>query len=347
MRLKTAKPLALFLLISSFSFGQGSGNISDFLLGGPEDAETMLNNYMAPALKGWGMGYNNGWYNTAKPHESLGFDLTVTTNFAYVPTEQQVFGFVPQDYNFTRLSSGSDQNLPTVAGGPTTSELIVAYDTLGQTIELARYGAIDGVGDELPAFKNTVPSVVLQAGLGIVKGTELKVRWMPEINQDDLSLKYFGFGVMHSISQWIPVFKDLPIDISGFVGYTNIEAVYNIPENTVGDGFTGDNMRAEFKINTFSYQALASVKVSVLTAYIGLGMDSYTTNINMLGSYSYSYPLIGDVTFTDPVQLEQSGNNGFRSTFGARLKLAIITFHADYTFREYNTLSMGVGFSFR
>ena len=188
MRLKTAKPLALFLLISSFSFGQGSGNISDFLLGGPEDAETMLNNYMAPALKGWGMGYNNGWYNTAKPHESLGFDLTVTTNFAYVPTEQQVFGFVPQDYNFTRLSSGSDPNLPTVAGGTATSQLIVAYDTLGQTLELANYGAIDGVGDELPAFKNTVPSVVLQAGLGIVKGTELKVRWMPEINQDDLSL---------------------------------------------------------------------------------------------------------------------------------------------------------------
>lgn len=342
MRLKTIKNFVLLMLVTSVSYGQ-SGNISDFLLAGPEDAETLMRSYLSPALKGWGMGYNNGWYNTAKPHKSLGFDLTVSTNFAYVPDDQQTFRFRPQDYNVTRLSSGSDPNLPTVAGGTTTSELIIVADTLGQSIELARYGAIDGIGDDLPAFKNAVPSIVLQAGIGIIKGTELKVRWMPEINRDDFSTKYFGVGVMHSISQWLPVFKDLPFDISAFVGYTNIDARYRIPESE----FAGTNQIADFKINTFSYQALASVKVSVLTAYIGVGMDSYTTKINLRGSYTYNYPLIGDITFDDPVSLEESGNNGFRGTIGARLKLAIITFHADYTFREYNTLTMGVGFSFR
>lgn len=39
--------------------------------------------------------------------------------------------------------------------------------------------------------------------------------------------------------------------------------------------------------------------------------------------------------------------SGPRATAGIRLKLAILTLHADYTVQEFNTLSAGIGLSVR
>jgi hypothetical protein len=346
MRLKTIRTFFIGLLLLSGTIqAQNDTGFEGFLYGGQEDAELLVDSYMSPFLKGMGMGFNSGWYNTAQPHKTLGFDITFSTNFAYVPTEQQTFLFDADDYNYTSLVNASNPNLPTIAGGGTNAELLVSTDTLGFPLELARYGAPDGVfsiDSYDGAFTNTVPSPIIQAGIGIVKGTELKIRWMPTITQDEFSFKYFGIGGLHSISQWIPVFKELPIDISAFVGYTQIDAKYAIPPGSID----GENQRANFKVNTFSYQVLASAHISVITGYIGLGMDSYNTNLSMTGTYEV-YPGLPGGTLTDPINIERSGNNNFRTTFGVRLKLAIVTLHADYTLREYNTLSMGLGFSYR
>ena len=348
MHVKTIQTFFIALLLFSGTINaQTDTGFEGFLYGGEQDAQLLIDSYMSPFLKGMGMSFNSSWYNTAKPHKTLGFDITFSTNFAYVPTEQQSFLFDENDYNFTSLVGSSDPNLPTIAGGSTNAIMLVSADTLGQTLELARYGAPDGVFSvdtyDGP-FTNTVPAPIIQGGIGIVKGTELKVRWMPTISQENFSFKYFGIGGLHSISQWIPVFKELPIDISIFAGYTQIDARYAIPPGSIG----GENQQANFKVNTFSYQVLASAHVSVLTGYIGLGMDSYNTNLSMTGTYEVYPGLPNDLgTLTDPINIERSGNNNFRTTFGVRLKLAIVTLHADYTFREYNTLSMGLGFSYR
>ena len=347
MRLKTIQTFFITLLLFSGTIqAQTDTGFEGFLYGGEEDAQLLIDSYMSPFLKGMGMGFNSSWYNTAQPHKTLGFDITFSTNFAYVPTEQQSFLFDENDYNFTSLVGASDPNLPTVAGGATEAIMLVSAHTLGQTL-VQPYSAPNGVfsiENYDGAFTNTIPSPIIQAGIGIVKGTELKIRWMPTISQEGFSIKYFGIGGLHSISQWIPVFKELPIDISAFVGYTQIDARYAIPPGSIG----GENQLANFKVNTFSYQVLASAHVSVITGYIGLGMDSYTTKLNMTGTYEVYPGLPGDIgTLTDPINIERSGNNNFRTTFGVRLKLAIVTLHADYTFREYNTLSMGIGFSYR
>ncbi len=337
------------LLSSSTSFAQ----FENFLRGGIDDANLLFNNYMTPFLKGMGYGFNNGWYNTAKPHQTLGFDVTFSLNAAIVPVADQSFIFNNADYNNTRLLGGATSaTLPTLMGGPTTESLenyvdqqLIDPNLPPGEIIVGNYPAPDGIGNDIKAFtfnQLAVPSPIIQAGIGIIKGTEIKVRWMPAINRQDFSFKYFGIGGMHSISQWIPVLKDLPfLDISGFIGYTTISAEYAIPANTA---LPGTNQRATFDVNTITYQLVASAHVAVITGYIGLGMDNYKTNFKMLGSYEI-YPNV--LTLTDPINLEARGEGGFRTTLGLRLKLAIITLHADYTIREYNTLTAGLGFSFR
>lgn len=342
-----------FLLATMFvlSFNVAQAQFEEFLRGGTDDANTLLNHYMTPFMKGIGYGFNSGWYNTAKPHQTLGFDLTVSFNAAFVPAAGQTFEFDPTEYSYTRLSSGTT-TLPTFMGGNTTAVLENYIDNQeidpqlppGETI-LGTYDVPNGVGDDIvsnvPLIKEpAVPSPILQVGVGIIKGTELKIRWAPTIQRDDFSFNYFGIGAMHSISQWLPVFKELPIDISGFIGYTNISAELLIPPGNI----SGAGQKALFDVNTFSYQLVASAKIAVLTGYIGLGMDNFNTRFQMLGTYQI-YPQLP--ILTDPIDLQQSGNNSFRTTFGARLKLAIITIHADYTLREYNTLNAGIGFNFR
>jgi hypothetical protein len=343
--------LFLALSISTTSFAQ----FEDFLKGGTADANVLFNHYMTPLLKGMGYGFNNGWYNTAKPHESFGFDLTISANAAIVPEADQTFIFDNNEYGNTKLRSGaSTAILPTLMGGDTEELLLNYIDSPfnpGNDLPIGNYAAPNGIADdiksELGIDKVAIPSPIVQIGLGLVKGTEIKIRWLPTINLDDFNYKYFGIGGLHSISQWLPGIKDMEfLDISAFVGYTKVSAGYLIPPGNM----EGENQSASLAVNTFTYQILASASISVISGYIGLGMDNYNTTFQMLGTYD-PYPLAPipdeDRILTDPIDLRASGNNGFRTTFGARLKLAIITLHFDYTIREYNTMTAGLGFSFK
>jgi hypothetical protein len=94
---------------------------------------------------------------------------------------------------------------------------------------------------------------------------------------------------------------------------------------------------------------MISKKISVLTVYGAVGYNAVKTTADVKGSYTIYEDQSGagqDLIFKDPVDLTFK-NNGMRATAGFRLKLAVICFSADYTFQEYNTLSVGFGFSVR
>jgi hypothetical protein len=355
MNMRYRKLLLASIFFLGFGATQAQDNgFEDFIRGGTDDANILFNHYMTPFMKGIGYGFNNGWYNTAKPHETLGFDLTISFNAAMVPVEDQTFEFIASEYSNTRIASGST-TLPTLMGVNTTTVLenYINSNDIPQPnpyppntdIPIGEYPAPDGIGDDIKPYslnQIAVPSPIVQVGVGIIKGTEIKVRWLPTITNEDFNFKYFGIGGLHSISQWIKPLKESPLDLSVFVGYTTISAEYNIPAGNI----EGDNQQTTFDVNTLTYQVLASVKLSVFTAYAGLGMDNFTTKFALKGTYD-PYPGSPIPSFVDPINIEQSGNSSFRTTLGARLKLAILTLHADYTFREYNTLTAGIGFSMR
>ena len=337
--------LAFLVLLSGTSYAQISVNLfEEFLYGATDDANILLKHYMAPGMKGLGYGVNSGWYNTAKPHETFGFDITLSYVSAIVPEEDKTFEFLQSDgYQYTTLLSGSS-TLPTIMGVShvTPSRLEASID---QQLPSVPYNAPDGVSEDLNRYsliENSVPTPIIQVGFGIIKGTELKIRWLPNIDYGGFKSTYFGLGGLHSISQWLPVFKDIPVDISAFVGWTKISAEYVIPENQpIVDG---TDQVARVDINTFTYQLLASAHVSVITGYVGLGFDNFNTNLKMLGTYEIA---TGVTLPTDPIDISASGSGGFRTSFGARLKVSIITLSADYTLREYDTLTLALGFSVR
>ena len=82
--------VALVVMISS-SLVSAQFDFESILKGSKADANKLLEGYITPGMNAIGMGLNQGWYNTAKPHKTLGIDLTVTTTFMYFPTSDQTY----------------------------------------------------------------------------------------------------------------------------------------------------------------------------------------------------------------------------------------------------------------
>lgn len=355
------------LLILAFVFSNLTALAQDDLeivfRAGPEDAQAYLENYMEPAILSFANGLASGWTNTAKTHKIMGIDLTTSVSLATIPSSARFFSFGDNsDWSNLRWDSGpSDRRIPTLVGPETDAVLGIEAQaqitdprtgaSIRYTDDIGELSAPNGLFDVEDIPFAGVPTPALQLGIGLVKNTDLKIRYLPEIDQDGLSFKMFGIGVMHDIKQWIPGLKLVPIDIAAFAGNTTLTTTvaYNIEEGDVGDDqfYTGDNTFTEFKVSSTTVQVLVSKKLAVFTPYASIGYNLVNANLDMKGTYYYENADGEQLVMNDPVSLDFGGASSARFTIGAQLKLLVLTLHADYTIQKYNTFTAGVGISVR
>jgi hypothetical protein len=343
----------LLTLCFLFTLGLQAQDFSEVIQSSTQDANTYLKNYMNPFAGSLGNGLAGGWYNTARPHKSLGFDITTTINLATIPDAEQMFTFNQADYsdNFrlvdaTTRQELTNESLPTFVGGVYLGNGVL--EASGQRDIAGGIGfsgtADISVPDGLKLGKIPGPIAVpvpgIQLAVGILKGTEVIIRFNPEINVGDVSFKQFGLGIKHDVKQWIPGMKLLPFDLSALIGFNQISSIYNIDEN--------QGQYAEFTANATTIQAIISKKLLFFTPYAGLGVNIIDCNFDVIGDYSFDDGTGGEVTVTNPIGIEFDGNGGPRFTVGARLKILwVLSLHADYTFQKYNALSVGLGINIR
>lgn len=80
--------------------------LTELIQSGSEDFNKIANAYSAPFAKGMIYGMGNGWYNTAKTHGILGFDLTIVgLNYSIAPTDETTF-----DIKGLKLETFKDKN---------------------------------------------------------------------------------------------------------------------------------------------------------------------------------------------------------------------------------------------
>ncbi len=341
-----ASSLAAFLVFSTASFSQL--NDVDFLRAAQQDAVKYIGAYIAPWAKAFGAGLNGSWYNTAKPHKFGGFDITFGANVGMVPSSAETFdlsslGLSSANYSVT---SGS---VPTIAG-PKGSGIPITYSVAGHP--LTTFNAPEGTGWKF------VPVPTLQVGIGLPMGTELKVRYIPTLPIKDSKVGLWGVGLMHSIMQYIPGNKLLPVDVSVFAGYTVLNG--NVPLQVLPDGASSitlplDNQMFTAKIDALNVCAVASFNIPVLTIYGGLGYSKTNTTFKLSGNFptptwsgtAVEYTNAGVKTGESFPGIEIKDFSGLRANIGLRVKLAVVTIHADYTRAQYNVFSTGLGISFR
>jgi len=326
------------IFIGQMSYAQI--DLSIVLEGGVDDAELFLENYLDPMPAGFGYGLNGGWYNTAKPHKKLGFDISVVSSVSFVPTSKEYFTFNNAEYTSIKLTdpSTSTAKIPTLlgplsgAGAENNRPLLKFTDSDGNDISIS---APPGLGLKEDIGYNVIPIATLQGGLGVFKKTDLKFRFIPKLSLDDSEFSAFGLGVMHDIKQWIPFVNKLPIDMSALIAWSNVKSkVFLDPNNE-------PTQAVQFDTNSFTLQLVASKKVSIFTFYGGVGTSSFNSKVSLLGQYKTESNV-----FTDPINLDFKSES-LRSNLGLRLKLLALTLSADYAFQEYNTFTAGIGFSIR
>jgi len=346
--------ISLFLF-SLASFSQFS-NI-DFLKSAPADGVKYMQAYISPWANAFGSGLSGGWYNTAKPHKLLGFDITIVASVCIVPTSAQTFDASKIGLSSSITGTGIS---PTVAGAKSDGPLM-SYNVNGVT--LASFHAPQGVDWRY------IPVPTAQVGIGLPFGTEVKVRFVPKINIKDGNVSLWGVGLLHSLMQYLPGNKLLPFDVSLFGGYTKLQANVPLsldpgtPQNystpyTAATSFNDQNMKVV--VQAFNVSAIASLNLPVITFYGGLGYCKSQTTMDFTGYFPtpvlvtptsgvpYSeYNNSGVKKGSDFPNLNIKNFSGLRANIGLRIKLAVVTIHVDYTKAQYNVLTTGLGISFR
>ncbi|HMR57339.1 MAG TPA: hypothetical protein PLM56_06180 [Cyclobacteriaceae bacterium] len=334
------RKIFILFLISTVSSGAWSQDINDLIKGSLEDANKMVEGYTMPALKAFGYGVNQGWYNTAKPHKKFGVDLTISASAVYIPNSDLFYKVDNSQLN--------DLELQSVDGVPIDNSGIGEVPTIFGPDRIPNYyvpssdNTFEGPGGvdlKKEIGIQAMPVPIANLGIGLPKGFDLKVRFVPTLQLgDEAEFNLFGVGVMHDVKQYIPGVKNLPFDLSAFVGYTKMKLTADL------DVQAGANQRATFESSAITVQGLISKKISVLTFYGGVGYNIANTKIALLGDYDLDED--GTTDATDPVSIKADAN-GFRTTVGMRLKLAVFTLHGDYTLQKYNTLTVGFGINVR
>ncbi len=342
--------LSVLFFVSSSAFSQ----IDDFnfIRSSTADATKFLQAYMAPWTNAFGAGLNGGWYNTAKPHKPLGFDITTSINVGIVPESAGQFDI--SSLGMTKLSGSG--TTPSISG-PKASGPVLTYQEGGQT--LASFNAPGG------ANWRYIPVPTLGVGIGLPLGSELKGRFIPKLNIRDGDISLWGVGLMHNLTQYLPGDKILPFDVSVFGGYTKLQgniALSILPDASFPQNynppvsFAGQNMNV--CITSMNYSAIASLNLPVITFYGGLGYSKTKTTLQLEGNFPtpvlvatptphVEYNNAGIKTSKDFSDIGIEDFSGLRANIGFRIKLAVITIHADYTKANYSVVSTGLGFSFR
>ncbi|ALJ06140.1 hypothetical protein APS56_13825 [Pseudalgibacter alginicilyticus] len=337
------KKITLLLLFCFVATGmKAQSDIDALLAAGVDDAKRFSNDYLAPGTNGLMHSMNAGWFNTADAKPLGGFELSIIANASSVKDENKIFTLNVADYENIQFVSGSNtQAVSTILGENDPSIYIeVEYNdpifgNQTETIELP-----SGIGS---GTADLLPTAFIQGALGLSHGIELKARFVPKIDTDDVSLSLYGAGLQFEMTKWLPADKLLPVAISGLVAYTHLNGSYDLTESS---GIQGENQHVENNTDTWLFQLIASTKLPVINFYGGLGYIKGKSESDLLGTYRVTNGILTSDSIVDPFSVS-SEVSSVRGTVGTKLKLGFFRLNAEYHMAEFNAFSLGLNFGFR
>ncbi|MEZ5001331.1 MAG: DUF6588 family protein [Bacteroidales bacterium] len=352
--------VVIIALVTFFYTTPASGQLEgDFLKAGLSDGMLLMESYITPFANAFGAAFNSAWYSTAKPHNLGGFDLTLTVSAGMVPDVDKKFDLSDLDFQKLTLVDPGQSIAPTVAGEKNTGPSLELVENIGGfNIPIVEFESPAGSG------LGFVPAPMLQAGIGMPLGSEIKIRYIPKTPISEGSVSLLGGGLVHSISQYIKPLKVMPINISVFGGYSKLSA--SIPVSMKPDNYfymveyTPTDFLDQFvsvDVAAWNVSLIGSVDIPLVSAFVGIGYGKTTTILDLEGNLPVPFadpmisttgPVYDDAhVITNFDELRIDNFSGLRLNVGAKLKLGVFTIHGDYTRAMYNVFTAGIGVSFR
>ncbi len=335
--------------------------ISELIKSSPADATALTKAYMDPFFKGVGLGLNSGWTNTGSVKKLGRFEFRIGATGALMPTSAQSFDVSKIGlsnnirYNGTPVSQQNEVIAPTIAGNDSETELAV-YS--GNT-EISRF-TLRGINTPI------IPAPQLQATVGLIKGFEATVRYVPEVKpgSDYGTLSMIGGGIKFQPVALVSkkLNKALPFDLSLAAGYSQFKYAYSLDIQPEAGAIEKDpsqkkdfsSQKIEAKFSGINVEAIVSKKLLMLTPFVSVGYQTSTTNSGLRGNYPVTtgytgvYPAGAKTyeTFTDPVSIDKKYINNLRASAGFQLNLYVLHLYGSYNIATYNYVNVGVGIGF-
>lgn len=275
-------------------------------------AEDSAKEYVRPFVTAFGTNLNTGLYNTAdvlKPTTLRPVRVGVNFNImmALVPSSDK-------EFDFEWSPDGIDD-----PNAPYKGTTATVFGDKGWS-----WTDPDGNAHQIfPGGFNfsLVPLIVPQLRVGLPKGNELMVRYLPplEMNSDIGEISFWGVGLKHSIDQYIPLF---PVHLA-------VQGAYQ--------SFSVEDI---LSVNSIAVNAHVSKRLLMLTLYGGLGWEDTTLEAD----YEYTNPVTDE---SSNVEFDIKGDNQFRMTAGVRWAIVpFIHVNADYSLSKYHAINFGLGAQF-
>lgn len=327
--------MLIFIMLSPGLWAQD--NLGYLLASGVEDAQRFAADYTAPGVEGIIYNRSSGWYHTAEAKDFLKFEFSVIGNASVNLGEYQTFNLNTSDYQNLEFRDGAGQRrVASILGDDSAaSEVLLNYSTSSGN-QQALFQLPQGVSE---SGVDVIPTIFLQARLGIFKGTEIKARYFPSRDYGNVSIDLLGGAIKHEFTSWLPASNLFPVSIAGMVTYSAMEATYDF---TNLDLIEGSNQRLESQLNFWMFSAIVSTNFPVLNAYGGIGYVNGTSETEMLGNFivlNNSGESI--VSLVDPLSVLHDFS-GFKGNLGISLQLGLFAVHAEYNLQKYQTISAGL-----
>jgi len=375
--------ITILLTGSCFSLLDAQNDISNLFKAGVTDLNKVAEGYLKPAGNSFSAGLGTNWYNTAAVHKAWGFDVTFGVGAVQAPTSDQTFSLSGLT-NLKPTVTGTT-SAPTFMGKGDGVELnLYQPQTLsnGQANPLAGQKIVSFTTPS--GVSQYVPTASIQVTLGIPYINDVSIRLIPKVSVSGFEASMWGIGIKHNFKQWIPVVKDLPFDAAVVLAYSKFDMNYAFssnyqvtPDKLVSGGvttqqdqpvsstyYTTQGMKISATAKTANL--VFSKKIAFITPYVGFGITSTNFDLSMTGNYptlgdpvtttvlgqtvpllnANGKPIMKIINITNPINFKPS-ESLTNATLGLRLKLAVITIHAQYAFQKYPVASAGFGISIR
>ncbi len=347
----------LTVLILSFVLGasiiaQNNDNLDQTL---SNLSSSAVKSYVSPAVSGFGSNLNSGWVSILPSatklslHLDLKFvgmgsflssgDKNFLTSGTFRFTDQQAgeivnnsgYYFPDPRYIFLKneiLSREWTVNIsgPTIIGSKNEHAKVEfpGDQSIGLKSDTISINQVKGLLDNW----KIVPSAALQLTVGTVAGTNLSIRYLPDISKtfgfkDQLGkFTLWGIGAIHNPGVWFKI--PLPVDLGVGYFYQKLK-IGNIIEST-------NSQFGLYVSKTFGF-------VISIAPYAGLTFESSKTKVN----YEYNFDT-STGSQTAKINLDLKGENSAAFLLGFNVKLSTVNINADFKIAKTKTASAGVSF---
>lgn len=210
------------------------------------DALFFSDQYVTPATDAAVYQSVSGWIRSPKKPELWDVGLAIHGNVFFTPQKDRTFTINNSDFSFFQLENGTSATVPTAVGNDYQVNLV---GQLGDSeVKLKTPEGID---------MKTVAYPYLQGSLGLPFGSQLVIKYSPEVDLKKSKYQVYGFGLMHNVSQYFSPLNDKKINIAVLAAYSKEDVSFNFLDIKTDYGTLGINTITGL-VDTWQFQGSAS-----------------------------------------------------------------------------------------